>query len=253
MDREEEFFGKRIKDLAQQSYQGNRYTFTGFLGMAEQSLFWEMLPSLPSREYTLFGGANGCERVVLRFGSEASLGYVEEFPIRCIEIIPLSEKFAQQLSHRDYLGALMNLGVERSMLGDIQIRGKRAYVFCLDKMEEFLIANLDRINRTPVKCKSLENAPELLAPTLQKETLIVSSERLDGLISKIYHMSRNDSLLLFRQKKIFVNGRQMENNSGICKVGDIVSVRGFGRFVYEGASGQTRKGNLNVTISKYVT
>lgn len=75
------------------------------------------------------GGVDGCERQILRFGDEESLGYDAGFPICCIEIKPLIEKFADALTHRDYLGALMHLGIERSTLGDIMIRDKTAYLF----------------------------------------------------------------------------------------------------------------------------
>lgn len=68
---------------------------------------------------TLYGGREEAERKILRFGSEAELGYEQPFPICCIRIRPLSAKFADKLSHRDYLGALMNLGIERSTIGDI--------------------------------------------------------------------------------------------------------------------------------------
>jgi RNA-binding protein YlmH len=65
-------------------------------------------------------------------------------------------------------------------------------------------------------------------------------------------MSRSESVELFRAKKVFVNGRLNENNSGQLKPGDKVSVRGFGRFKYMGVSGETRKGKLNVDVAMYV-
>lgn len=252
MNAEDEFLQKRIVDLANQSYRNNVYTFTGFLNPAEQDLFYRALPEIGEVEYTFFGGVDGCERQVLRFGGEESLGYEESFPISCIEMKPLMLKFAETLSHRDFLGALMNLGVERTTLGDIFLEGKTGYVFCLKKVEEYIVQNLTKIRHTTVKCTILKEIPKAAAPKLEPVTLIVSSLRLDGIIAKHFHLSRSQSLLLFREKKVFVNGRCMENNSGVCKEDDVVSVRGFGKFIYKGCLHETKKGNLSIALEKYV-
>ncbi len=118
----------RIRELADKSYNQNQYTFTGFLGLAEQDALWQVEREVKFAGITLYGGREEAERKLLRFGSEAELGYEQHFPICCIRIRPLSAKFADKLSHRDYLGALMNLGIERSTIGDI-LPG-RAKRFC---------------------------------------------------------------------------------------------------------------------------
>lgn len=249
---EEEFLQKRFVDLANQSYRNSVYTFTGFLSASEQDLFYRIHPQIGQISYKLFGGVEGCERQMLRFGSEEQLGYEEAFPICCVEIRPTAPKFADKLSHRDFLGALMNLGIERSTLGDIFIADKTGYVFCHEKVADYMLASVDRIRHTSVKCKLLQEAPEAVKPTLKEEHLIISSERLDVVVAKLFHLSRSQSLLLFREKKVFVNGRCMENNSGVCKAGDVVSVRGYGKFIYGGCIHETKKGNLNITLERYV-
>lgn len=252
LQQEDEFLQKRILDLANQSYRGNQFTFTGFLSQGDLDLFYQMLPKLSFATYTLFGGQDGCDRQMLRFGSVEELGYEQPFPIVCIEIAPRLEKFAENLSHRDFLGALMHLGIDRSLLGDIQISGKTAYVFCHEKIAGYLTEQVDKIRHTNMKCRILEELPEAIKPTLREEVLIIPSLRFDGIVAKLYHISRSQSVLLFREKKIFVNGRCMENNSGTLQEGDVVSVRGCGKFVYEKVLHETKKGNLSVKVSRYV-
>ena len=252
MSTEEEFLQKRFIDLANQAYRNNIYTFTVFLTAAEQDLFYRILPEIGQVGYALSGGADRCERQMIRFGSEEMFGYEEGFPICCVEIKPTALKFAEKLTHRDFLGALMNLGIERNTLGDIFISDKVGYVFCHEKVADYMTENVDRIRHTGVKCRVLTEIPEAVKPTLKKENLIVSSERLDGVVAKLFHLSRSQSLLLFREKKVFVNGRCMENNSGICKEGDVVSVRGFGKFIYHGCVHETKKGNLSIVLERYV-
>ena len=105
----EELLKKRFRELARKCYQQNQYTFTGFLSLADLSCFYETEKEISYVPYTIWGGSDLCERVMIRFGSEEELGYEEEFPIVCIEVKPLAAKFADELTHRDFLGALMNL------------------------------------------------------------------------------------------------------------------------------------------------
>lgn len=242
---------RRIAELAGKSYEHNVYTHTGFLSMAEQDVFYQMAPELKGIPYKLFGGSEHCERQVLRFGSEEALGYDEEFPIVCLLAEPLISKFADNFSHRDFLGAIMNLGVDRSRVGDIFIIDKSAYIFCLDKIAPFIIENLDKVKHTNVRCSIADAGAKLPVKEPELFTFTVASERADGIIAKVFNLSRNQSLALFRAGRIYINGRQNENNSSLLKQDDRVSVRGFGRFIYYGASHETKKGKLSVSAGIY--
>ncbi len=242
---------KRLAELSRKSYEHNIYTYTNFLSMAELDAFYRMPAEDRGNDYELSGGREGCERQMLRFGSIESVGYEEEFPISCLAIKPLMEKFADAMTHRDFLGSLMNLGIDRSNLGDIFIEGKSAYVFCTEKIASYIMDNLSKVKHTNVKCSLADAKKELPVKEPEEMRLTVASERVDGLVAKIYHLSRNQSLELFREKKIYVNGRQNENNSYAIKKGDIVSIRGYGRFVYYGADHETKKGKWSVSVGVY--
>lgn len=252
MDAEETLFKKRLTELADKSYNNSQYLFTNFLSMAEQNTYFSMERELSYVPVTLFGGTADCERVMLRFGSEELCGYEEAFPIICIKIEPVIEKFGEQLSHRDYLGALMNLGVDRATLGDIIIVEKTAYLFCTEKMAPYLLENLNQVKHTHVKCTMTTDFPSSTITKLERNSVLVSSERADGILAKLYHLSRSQVLTLFQGQKVFVNGRIYENNSGTLKPGDRVSVRGYGKFIYLGKSHETRKGKLSVDADLYV-
>lgn len=251
MDTDETLLKKRLAELANKSYTNSRYLFTGFLSLAELNLYYQIERELSYVPVTVFGGTADCERVMLRFGDEVLCGYEEPFPIACVEIAPLAEKFGETLTHRDYLGALMNLGIERATLGDIVIVGKRAFLFCTEKMSAYIIEELDKVRHTSVRCGIAKEVPKSTVTRLERKTVQVSAARADSVIAKLYNLSRSESVELFRAKKVFVNGRQNENNSGQLKPGDQVSVRGFGRFVFVGVSGETRKGKWNAEADLY--
>ncbi len=243
-------FINHLKDLSQKADRSSRYTFTGFLTEEEQSeLFLIKKELIP---FTLFGGAPGCQRVIARFGSAEELGYEEDFPIACLLAKPVLKKFADELTHRDFLGALMNLGIERSRTGDIVLRENAAYLFVQASLAEYICENLTKVKHTVITCAGAPSLPEGELFRLAEETLIVSSLRLDCLIAALYKLSRTACCALFQSKKIFINGRLCENSSYTARPDDTVSVRGFGRFIFRQESGSTRKGRLCVKVQRYL-
>lgn len=241
----------RLRELADKSFGQNMFTFTGFLGLSEQDTFWRMEPELKHAGYTLWGGCPGADRQVVRFGSVEELGYEVPFPIVCIHIKPLIAKFADKLSHRDFLGALMNLGIERSTIGDIKVGDKEAYLFCLESIAEYICDNLSQIKHTHVSCRMTEEYAEIPEEEPEMRSVQVSSMRIDAVIAKVYNKSRSDCLELFRAGKVFVNGRLCENNSRLLKAGETVNARGYGKFTATGELRETRKGKLSVEVAVY--
>lgn len=243
---------KRFLELARKSYNSGIYTFTDFLGLGEQSAFHEIERELSGIPYTAFGGTNGCERVMIRFGSEELCGYDMPFPISIVLCQPLSDKFAEKLSHRDFLGAILNLGIDRSVLGDIAIVDKCAYLFVKEGMAEFVTDELTKVRKTAVKCCIVDSAPEGTLYNTKEVRVQAVGERIDALVAKVFSISRDDSATLFSRGLVFISGKCCESVSHKLKEGDIVSVRGYGRFIYRGVEGHTKKGKLNILIEQYV-
>lgn len=252
MPEDEKLLKKRVLELAEKSYRNNQYLFTSFLSPAEYSAAAEALERNHYRNYDNFGGTDMAERTILRFGTEDELGYTEEYPISCVVIEPNLAKFADKLSHRDFLGSILNLGIERNVIGDIFVRENCGYVICLSKMADYIAENLLKIKHTYVKCRVTGQMPEALKPVLEMHTLSVSSERCDLVAAKLYQIARSEALDLFREKKVCVNSRVEENNSRNLKEGDVISVRGYGKFIYHGVQSVNKKEKLRITVSKYV-
>lgn len=248
----DEITKKRLLELAKRSHEGGYYLFSDFLDLAGQADLATVRASFGDATYTTFGGADGAERIMARFGNEDELGYVEDFPIACIMCRPKSMKFADKLCHRDFLGALMNLGIERSTLGDIVVRDNVGYIFAKTDVCEFIITELTKVKRTDVVCSPTEHIPEGGLYKTERRRIQAVGERIDAVIAKVFSISRDDSLSYFKRKLVFVDGRQMENNSYIPKRGERVSVRGLGRFIYLGYETLSKKGKLNIEVDVYV-
>ena len=115
-----------------------------------------------------------------------------------------------------------------------------------------LLSGITQVRHTVMTTEVTKECPGQAAPQFLEEEFVVSSNRCDAIIAKAYKLSRTRSTELFHAGKIFVNGRQYDRNSGILKSGDIVSVRGFGKFVFRGFLQETKKGRIRVGIARYV-
>lgn len=243
---------KRYADLAAQSFRNNIFTFSTFLGEAQLADLIEEVGSGEANHYELYGGHAQADRLIARFGDPEELGYEIEWPIVILKISPLQKKFADDLGHRDFLGALMNLGIERDMLGDILIDQNEAYVFAHESLGEYIIHELTRIKRTTVNITIVKEIPESIEKHFEECEIQVPSERIDAIVSKVAGLSRSAAAQYFHDRMVYVDGRIMENYSHVLKKGSKVSVRGYGKFVYDGIVRTTRSGNLIIQIQKYV-
>lgn len=242
----------RLLELAQTAYKQNRYTFSTFLPPVEMSVLDELAGELKYVDYDTFGGHESCERQMIRFGSEHMFGYEESYPIEALLIEPITPKFAENLEHRDYLGAIMNLGIKRDVLGDIILKDKSAYLFCQNHISDYIRTNLERVRHTGVRVKKLDGEIAALTRTLKEVEVLVQSPRFDAVVAALSKLSRSEVLQLFRDKKVLLNARVCENNSMLLKEGCVFSVRGYGKYIYEGCGRETRKGKIYVKLKKYM-
>lgn len=248
MNDEELILRKRLTEQSSRAYEKGCYIFTEFLSLAEQDI---LSSALTKEKYRLEGGYEGAERKLAVFGNEDICGYIEEAPIVCIEIRPLQQKFADKLTHRDFLGSLMALGIKRGVLGDILIYENTGYVFALESIAGYICDECTEVRHTSVTCTVTDSPPEQSTALPEEITVPVASSRCDAVIAEVYNLSRSESSRLFAQKLIFINSSQCMSPSKVLEEGDIVSVRGKGRFIFTGEKYETKKGKIRVGIRKY--
>ena len=250
MDKEKSFLINRFKELANISFNKDIYTFTDFLNLNEISILKSIENELPPVKMTLSGGNLYAERKIACF-NPVDINYEQDFPISVIKISPLSRKFTDKLTHRDYLGALLNLGLDRTKIGDIFVLDLDAYIYVIDDLASYIAENLTRVKHTNVKCVLCEKLTIDIKPNLKEITGNVASVRLDSLISTAFGSSRNSIIPLISGAKVFVNGKLITSNGYELKPADIVSVRGKGRFIFNKILGTSKKGRYIVSISLF--
>ena len=241
MEKEELILRNKFLDLARNAYFKNIVTHSMFLNLYEQTIFETLKNELPNIKYIMFGGYSEAERKIVCF-------YCDKIPefdmLEYLKVSPSNKKFADDLTHRDFLGALMNLGIERHMIGDICIVDNVAHIITFNSMSETIINELSTVKRTKVVLE-VESADELKAVNrMEYKKINIPSERLDSIIGSIYNISRSKVNLYIDAGKVFINSRQCFSHSSKIKDGDIITVRGLGRARFLGISALSKKGRL---------
>lgn len=255
-----------IKDLSLSRNYKDILTFTSFLTLSEIS---EITPILESSKdinnYYFYGGNMFSERKILFFlptyiDKNDLINNPNTFLNEIISVIKIYPKnikyFENNLSHRDYLGALMNLGLKREFFGDIYIKDKvNAYVFVKKEIENEVINNISKIRHSDVKVQLLDlNNEEIknIKPNFKELEVNVSSLRLDNVISSVFSkLSREDSKTLINNEFVFVNGITIKSPSFLLKDEDRVSIKSKGKFIFNGVIKTTRKDRYLISISLY--
>ena len=260
MEKEEILLRNRLIELSKIAYQKNIAMFSDFLNINEQNIFHQ----IPSKELyataRVFGGYQFAERQMVVFVPEAlffddkdlSDNTISIFPISSLKITPVTPKYAQTLTHRDYLGAILNLGIERSKVGDIVISDNLAYVYVSSKLKDYICSDFTSVKRTAITVAEISLAEMDYQPKYEEITSSVSSTRLDSMISSAFHLSRTKAIPYIELGKVYVNSKLVTSNGHKLKDNDVVSVRGVGKFLYCGIKNTSKKGRYMIEIHKYV-
>ncbi|MGN0144856.1 MAG: RNA-binding protein [Clostridium sp.] len=175
--------------------------------------------------------------------------YDTPFPMKLLKIRNTS-KF-NDITHKDYLGGILAAGIERNKIGDLLVKDNVCYVPVHEDIESFLICNIDKIGRSSCKAETLEDYESLPQFNFSEEVILVSSLRLDGIVSKLTNASRAKAQLMVEQGKILVDYVKIRDKSYEVKKDERITIRGFGKFILGDVVGLSKSGRLKVRIKKY--
>lgn len=255
----------RVRELSYRASSNGYLTHTGFLSLSEQNAFFSFLREShvdPNRReyqgsrFLLYGGNDEADRKMIFFlpyylSDEVFLSQESCQIITCLKISPKNEKFADHLTHRDYLGALMKLGYEREMYGDILTDGTTGYVFLSASIASYVKDELTKVRHTVVDGTLIPCRECQFRPQFRELTLHLASERIDCVIAEVFHLSRRSSQELIGKDCVFVDGMTMMDNSFHLKPESRVSIRGYGKFIYHGNPNLTKKGRYVAKADLY--
>lgn len=258
---EQELLLSNIADKARQCESSYMMTNTGFLGQSEQSAA-AIFCRRERIRYALRGGYADAERAVLLLLPEylspedaesAFAETPEDDPIAVLRCHATTGVGAKALTHRDYLGSLTALGIERSVVGDILVFPDGADVLILRQMANFLLTNYTQAGRTALTCEivplSALRVPERHTEEIRES---IASERLDNLLSAAFSVSRSEAADAIGHGLVFVNGIEQTKPDARLDPSDVLVLRGKGKAIFREISGTTRKGRLSVLFTRFL-
>lgn len=238
-------FLAHLRDLTRSANQSGAPRFTTFLTPGEIALLPQVRQSGVAQ--TLWGGWTDAERKMLCLHPDTYAPELDAFPLSCVAI---TYRRQDTLSHRDLLGAVLALGLERAVVGDILVDEGCAHLFACNTAASLLCEQLCRVGRVGVHT---ERTTFDGSYTRRFEPLdgTVASLRLDAVVRLAVSRSREQAAALISAQAVAVNGITVTSASAAVHTGDILSIRGAGKFSVADVSGPTKKGRLHITLNKY--
>ena len=243
----EDFMAARIQDAMRNASLRNRPYFVGFLDL-QQAALARALSARSAVQTVFWGGYEEAERVVMGAFPDEQWADPTQLPVTALEV-----KFRRstELTHRDLLGSLMALGIERDTVGDILIEKGRAVLFVRRELAEHIAAQLSRVGREGVETV-ITDQPELPPPrALLPVSSTVASPRLDCVVAVLAHCGRSAAAEQITRGMVMQNGRISDSVSDEVAEGDILTIRGVGKFRIEALGPLTKKQRLSFRAGQY--
>lgn len=254
---EEKLILSKILDKISFCETRNQLQVTDFLDLAQQQLIVKFLKLQKQENYLLFGGFEEAERKAIIFYPEKLESLIKENKIDFNEWIKvlritLPNENKGKYEHKNYLGALMKLGIKREKVGDIIVQEDGADILISKDILKFLQNNLLELTRFQKSKIEEIDIKNLRKVEIKKETIsiTVSSMRLDNIVAELAKCSRSKATEFLMQERVFVNFEVTTKQTKEIKIGDRITIRGKGRFEIKEIVGNTRKGNIVLKVEK---
>ncbi len=256
-NQEEKLLIAKVMDKIEFLKSRNKIENTDFLNLYEQDLIDKFLKKIKFKNYYFFGGAGEAERKILIIYPEKlteEMARKNHSKMLSVVKIKLPIDLSGEYDHRRYLGAIMKLGIEREKVGDISVKPMGADIIVKNEILKFLMQNLGSLTRFSSAEIETENIDKLEKIETQKieMTEIVASLRLDNIVSNLARTSRGKAVEILEQERVFLNFKVETKPSKQVNVGDIITIRGKGRFEFKEITGNTKKGRFIIKVDKFV-
>ncbi len=239
---EETEFCRHIRDLSLLGEKTFSPKFSGFLTEREQKLAAHTASSV-GVEYGFWGGYEGAVRKMFSAPSEDK----ENYPF---EAVTFFYRPKDKLTHRDFLGALMSLGLKRDRIGDIVVAEGGAAVFAAENVLSLISSEIRKIGRVGVKQESGLKIP-IPEQEFEDISAVIASDRIDVLVAAACGISREKAASLIRSGAVVSDGIEVSLVSRNIDEGDVFSVKGYGKFIFSHLGHETKKGKNHALIKKY--
>ncbi|MFZ2538468.1 MAG: YlmH/Sll1252 family protein [Oscillospiraceae bacterium] len=245
--KQDDYLKSNINNIINFVKNRNSPKFSSFLDERQKIIAQEILNALKYSNYNFFGGLEDCDRVILGVFPDGQPVQNDCFPITMLK---LSYSAKNEISHRDCLGSIMGLQIKRESIGDIIVQDKFAIIFVDNDIAEFISLNLDKVGRATVKVTITDTIEVEKKQEYQEISGTVSSLRLDCVVALLLNKSRTIAVETIQANLVKINYQESQNVSKQIGEGDVITIRGKGKFIVEDSIKKTKKDRLFITINK---
>lgn len=256
---EDRLLVSKILDKLEFVQKKNSIETTDFLDMHQKVVAEKVLKSQKITNYICYGGYSNAERVMLVIYPEKleevfnNNQYDFNNIVRVVKVT-LPNEMRGKYSHRDYLGAVIKIGLKREKVGDIIVNLDGADLIVSKDISKYIVDSfkeLTRFSKSDIYEENIEKL-NITEPKTEVLNIIIPSMRMDSIVSELIRTSRSKALEIINAERVFVNSEVITKNSKMLKENDIITVRGKGRFKIIKILNSTKKGNLVLEVEKYI-
>ncbi|MCR3956086.1 MAG: YlmH/Sll1252 family protein [Gudongella sp.] len=249
VDNEVIFKMRRLLDHIQSSLKNHSIIESDFFDPYERRTAESILNRFQELSYSFDGGLEESERKSIIIYPD----YIQETDVPSVVAYLKIEGQLEDLSHKDYLGAILGLGITREKIGDILLYEDFTLIIVKKEIKDYILLNFEKAGRQNINISEIDGYgleyPELDFIEISR---FVSSLRLDSYLSAAYNISRSESRALIKSENVKVNWGKTSKADHTLEADDVISVRGKGRTILHEIGGMSKKGRLNLKIRKLV-
>lgn len=241
----------RILDKADIVLMKHEIKATDFLTPNEVRMAVDVLNGINNIKYLVTGGYKEAERKIIVLFPDYLEEYMIDIPLNVFEVKGTSQ--FEKLDHRDYLGAILGLGLKREKIGDIIVHENTCQIIVHSNLKDYILYNLIKVGNVSVKVKQLELS-EITPPEIEYKQINgnVASLRLDSILSLGFKVSRTDAQSLISKELVSINWGKIKKASYEVVENDVISVKGKGRVIVDSIEGKTRSERIIVKLHKLI-
>lgn len=247
----------KLQDKIKQCKIRNKIVSTEFLNLHQKKLIQNKLNELKIKNYIFHGGFEEAENQALiiypeKLTEEIVLNAINDI-INAIKITLPNEQVGEY-EHRDYLSAVMRLGVERERIGDIIVYKNEAYIISIKENAQYIADSLKeftRFKKSQIEIISIEEIKSKMPEFMQIE-IHVSSNRLDSIVAEIARTSRSKAEELIKNERVSINCKYEYKSSKTVNVGEVIIVRGSGKYILNDIKENPKTKRLTIILKKYI-
>ena len=232
---------------------------TDFLDMRQRNIVEKVLKNIKYKNYIIYGGYENAERTMIILYPEKletvfENNYFDYNNIVQVLRIILPNEMRGKYSHRDYLGAIIKVGLKREKIGDVLVNINGADIIANREVISYLDSSLRELTRFSKSKFETHKIEELNIEPINTEiiNIIIPSMRVDSIVSEIIKTSRSKTIEIINSERVFINSELITKNSKMLKENDMVTIRGKGRFKIKQVLNSTKRGNLVLEVEKYI-